>query len=76
VSYPARLGSWLLDALWRGQNQSHVLYVERGTIEFLCRWLAYFEALRSEVQRLRYRILIPTPKEECDQQTDNEENDA
>jgi hypothetical protein len=65
-------GYWML----LGEVGTNLIYVGRGTIEFLCRWLAYFEALRSEVQRLRYRILIPTPKEECDQQTDNEENDA
>jgi hypothetical protein len=44
------------------------MYVGSGTVEFLCRWLTYLKALRSEVQRCSWhRILFPTPKEECDQ---------
>jgi hypothetical protein len=55
-----------------------LMYVGRGTIEFLCRWLAYFEALSSEVQRWSWDgILFPTPKEEYGREIDNnKENDA
>jgi len=44
------------------------MYVGGGTIEFFCRWLAYFEAIRSEVERWSWdEILFPMPKEECGQ---------